>query len=142
HRLRMPDGRIKYVYENCETEFDEAGKPLLSLGTIQDISVAHLAQQELANLARIVQTSRDFIGMASPDGRITFINEAGRKMISFPGNLATETWFIDDLYMEADRLRIKQEVIPALLEQGEWKGELNMQVFGSDDFILTFCDSF
>jgi PAS domain S-box-containing protein len=142
HRLRMPDGRIKYVYENCQTDFDDTGKPLLSLGTIQDITVAHQAQQELANLARIVQTSRDFIGMASPDGRIVFINEAGRKMINFPGNLATESWFIDDLYIESDRQRIKQEVIPGLLEQGEWKGELNMQVFGTDDIILSFCDSF
>jgi signal transduction histidine kinase/ActR/RegA family two-component response regulator len=142
HRLRMADGRIKYVYENCQTDFDEAGNPLLSLGTIQDISVAHQAQQELANLARIVQTSKDFIGMANPEGRVVFINDAGRKMINFDANLAITPWYIQDLYIAEDQQRIQQEVIPALLELGEWSGELRMQVFGSDDVILSFCDSF
>ena len=143
HRLQMPDGRVKYVYENCETEFDNSGRPLLSLGTIQDISVAHQSQQELANLARIVQTSKDFIGMANPDGRITFINEAGRKMINFEGNLATEKWFIPDLYIERDQAQIQQVLIPSLLDQGEWRGELKLKVGGSEAAsILTFCDCF
>lgn len=143
HRLQMPDGRIKYVYENCQTEFDDTGKPLLSLGTIQDITVAHQSQQELANLARIVQTSKDFIGMANADGRIIFINEAGRKMINFDGDLAAESWFIPDLYLEPDQERINQEVIPALLEKGEWRGELKMKANSRDaGHILTFCDCF
>ncbi|HEX5338804.1 MAG TPA: PAS domain-containing protein, partial [Gallionella sp.] len=37
HRLRLPDGRIKYVHEHCESYFDD-GKPLRSLGTVQDIT--------------------------------------------------------------------------------------------------------
>ena len=143
HRLKMPDGRIKYVYENCQTDFDEQGEPLLSLGTIQDISVAHQSQQELANLARIVQASKDFIGMATPDGRITFINDAGRQMIQFSGNLATEAWYIPDLYVESDQKRIAQDLFPALMQQGVWQGELQMKVAGSDaQTVLTFCDGF
>ncbi len=38
HRLLMKDGSIKYVHEQCETTFDADGKPLRSLGTVQDIS--------------------------------------------------------------------------------------------------------
>lgn len=143
HRLKMPDGRIKYVYENCQTDFDAQGNALLSLGTIQDITVAHQAQQELANLARIVQTSKDFIGMATPDGRITFINTAGREMIRFSGNLATEQWYIPDLYVDGDRHRIAQDLIPSLMEQGVWRGELQLKVAGDDSqVVLTFCDCF
>ena len=47
HRLLMPDGRIKYVKENCETTFDSNGEPLLSTGTIQDITTEHKAVEEL-----------------------------------------------------------------------------------------------
>ncbi len=47
HRLRMPDGRIKYVHERCETDYGDDGKPLRSLGTVQDISAQHLAEEEL-----------------------------------------------------------------------------------------------
>jgi len=38
HRLQMKDGRIKIVNEQCDTYFDEAGKPLRSVGVVQDIT--------------------------------------------------------------------------------------------------------
>ena len=47
HRLQFPDGRIKYVHERCETLFDENGKPLASLGTVQDITARQIAENAL-----------------------------------------------------------------------------------------------
>lgn len=38
HRMLMPDGRIKWVSERGYTAFDSNGKPLKSLGTVQDIT--------------------------------------------------------------------------------------------------------
>ncbi|QOP40742.1 PocR ligand-binding domain-containing protein [Sulfurimonas marina] len=38
HRLLMNDGRIKWVEEQCETEFDSQGNALKSIGTVYDIS--------------------------------------------------------------------------------------------------------
>jgi signal transduction histidine kinase len=38
HRISMKDGRVKWVEEKCETVFDKDGIPLLSNGTIQDIT--------------------------------------------------------------------------------------------------------
>jgi PAS domain S-box-containing protein len=46
HRLLMPDGRIKYVSEACETICDDAGQPLSSFGTVQDITAIIALQQE------------------------------------------------------------------------------------------------
>lgn len=45
HRLQMGDGRIKYVEEQCETEFDANGRPLVSRGTTQDVTERVLAEQ-------------------------------------------------------------------------------------------------
>lgn len=47
YRLQMPDGRIKYVREQCETTYDAGGTPLLSQGTVQDIT-----EQKEAELRR------------------------------------------------------------------------------------------
>jgi PAS domain S-box-containing protein len=47
HRLLMPDGRIKHVKEHCETTFDTNGEPLISIGTIQDITEEHTSREEL-----------------------------------------------------------------------------------------------
>jgi PAS domain S-box-containing protein len=38
HRLLMKDGSVKYVNERCKTEYDDDGRPLRSLGTVQDIT--------------------------------------------------------------------------------------------------------
>ena len=49
HRLRLADGTIKWVEERCVTDFDAAGAPLVSRGTIQDIT--ERKQIELAVVA-------------------------------------------------------------------------------------------
>lgn len=47
HRLLMQDGTVKYVNERCETIFDEGGRPLRSIGTVQDITERKRAQVAL-----------------------------------------------------------------------------------------------
>jgi PAS domain S-box-containing protein/putative nucleotidyltransferase with HDIG domain len=55
HRLCMADGRIKYVHGVCETHFDEAGHPLRSVGTVQDITQQHLTEQALNRTNRALK---------------------------------------------------------------------------------------
>jgi two-component system CheB/CheR fusion protein len=38
HRLLMKDGRVKYVNEICRTEYSQDGKPIRSVGVIQDVT--------------------------------------------------------------------------------------------------------
>jgi len=47
HRLLMNDGSIKYVDENCETTFSDSGIPLISYGTVQDVTQSVEAKIEI-----------------------------------------------------------------------------------------------
>ncbi len=38
HRLLFPDGHIKHVFQHCESEYDNNGKPIRTIGTVQDIT--------------------------------------------------------------------------------------------------------
>ncbi|WP_196141119.1 PAS domain S-box protein [Aliikangiella sp. G2MR2-5] len=49
HRLLMKDGRVKWVEERCNTEFDENDEPLVSRGTVQDVTDLYLAQKAVKN---------------------------------------------------------------------------------------------
>lgn len=51
HRLPCADGRIKYVKQQCENRFDDAGRPLSSVGTVQDITAQHEHEQQLEYIA-------------------------------------------------------------------------------------------
>ena len=59
HRLLMPDGRVKFVHERCETRYDADGHPTVSLGTVQDITERRQAEQtRLALEAQLRQAQK------------------------------------------------------------------------------------
>lgn len=47
HRLLMEDGRVKWINEKCNTYYDEQGKPIRSVGTMQDISAIKEVEEQL-----------------------------------------------------------------------------------------------
>lgn len=51
YQLKTADGRIKFLQERCETQFSRDGSPLLSMGTIQDISERKENEEHIAYLA-------------------------------------------------------------------------------------------
>ncbi len=50
HRLLMRDGRIKWVHERCASDFDADGKPIRSVGTVQDVTALQQAERALKQL--------------------------------------------------------------------------------------------
>ncbi|MEE9571480.1 MAG: PAS domain-containing sensor histidine kinase, partial [Candidatus Neomarinimicrobiota bacterium] len=46
HRLLLKDGTPKFVNESCETFYDNAGKAVRSVGTVQDITKRRRAEEE------------------------------------------------------------------------------------------------
>lgn len=70
HRLRMPDGRIKHVLEQCATHYSPDGKSLRSVGTVQDITERTIAENRLVEskslLRGIIESTTDFIWSVDP----------------------------------------------------------------------------
>ncbi len=54
-RLQMQDGRTKYALEKCETTYDDSGKPLRSLGTIQDNTASKLVEHVLRDQRQVLE---------------------------------------------------------------------------------------
>lgn len=71
HRLLLPDGRIKFVQERCETEYDAAGKALHSLGTVQDITERRQAQErDAAHLRKLHRLSELSMRLSGEPGAV------------------------------------------------------------------------
>lgn len=105
HRLKMSDGRIKWVEERCYSEFDADGKPLRSVGTVQDITKLKQAEFDLGKSESLFRTLAQVapVGIFRTDlaGNCIYVNEnfceiAGVDMNAALGNGWTAAIHPDD----------------------------------------------
>ncbi|MGE5339138.1 MAG: PAS domain S-box protein [Gemmatimonadota bacterium] len=101
HRLQPRDGRIKWVRERCETHYDERGRPLRSLGTVQDITRQMNAERESGRayelLQFIIDACPDWIFAKDLNHRFVMVNRAfaqaqGLTQVDMIGRSDTEFW--------------------------------------------------
>ncbi len=55
HRLKMSDGRVKYVHEKCKSYFDRDGKAVRSVGTVHEITERKKTEDELARVQGMLE---------------------------------------------------------------------------------------
>jgi diguanylate cyclase (GGDEF)-like protein/PAS domain S-box-containing protein len=81
HRLLMSDGSVKYVEEKCESYFNEDGKAVKSLGTVQDItelkSIELKLKKTLSFLGsyELAMNESSIVSKADLKGNITYVND-------------------------------------------------------------------
>jgi diguanylate cyclase (GGDEF)-like protein/PAS domain S-box-containing protein len=60
HRVVREDGTVTYVHTHCETLYDASGKPLRSLGTMQDVTATVLTEISLRESEERFRTIADY----------------------------------------------------------------------------------
>ncbi|MFQ5799965.1 MAG: PAS domain S-box protein, partial [Bacteroidota bacterium] len=74
HRIVLPDGSERIVHEHAQVTFDEAGKPIRMIGTVQDITDRKHAEEQLRKLSQAVEFSPSSIIITDSDGTIEYVN--------------------------------------------------------------------
>lgn len=73
HRLLMPDGRVKYVQERGETFYNDEGKAVKSIGSVQDVTEHKMAEFEMVEAMVTAEdasrTKSDFLANMSHEIR-------------------------------------------------------------------------
>jgi PAS domain S-box-containing protein len=75
---------------------------------------------------RLVENAGQGIGMAHPDGTITYANPALRCLLDLPVNAAYNDYSFNHFYSGENSRRLREEVLPTLLQTGQWTGELEL----------------
>jgi PAS domain S-box-containing protein len=82
-RIIRPDGSVRWVRDRGRQVFDAEGKPELMTGAVVDITESRQAQEEIARLAAIVESSPDAIVLQSIDGKILSWNVGAEKIFGY-----------------------------------------------------------
>ncbi len=78
HRLLMDDDRVKWVKEQCRTEFDDNGRPVHSTGIVQDITELREVQDRYRLL---YNTMNQGVIYQDNEGNITSCNPAAERIL-------------------------------------------------------------
>ena len=106
----------------------EVGARVLELSFVngqlaREIKERRRMEDELRKLASVVESSSDFIGIATMEGRVTFVNPAGRRMVGMDPDAPLNDIQIHDFMVDAGLQRSRNETVPALMQDGRWDGE-------------------
>ncbi|MDH4261678.1 MAG: EAL domain-containing protein [Spirochaetia bacterium] len=82
HRLLLANGKIKWVREQCSSYFDESGKPLKSIGAVQDITDQKKAQENL-RVASVAFETHEAILITNTKVEIIKVNQAFTEITGF-----------------------------------------------------------
>ena len=140
-QLRGADGGYRWFLTRAAPIFDENGHVSKWFGTNTDVTRQKENEASLTRLAAVVESSRDFIGLADREFRPFFLNRGGRAMVGFDDrDVAAAT--IPEFFMPDQIARVETEVIPALMDQGAWQGELDFRNFNTGQAIPVYYDIF
>ncbi|GJE59415.1 PAS domain S-box protein [Methylobacterium trifolii] len=142
YRLRHHTGVYRWTLGRAMPIRDAEGRIERWFGTCTDIEDLKQAETEARKLAAIVETSKDFIGLAAQDGRISHLNEAALALLGLPDLAAARALRIADFFTPESRSVLDDVVMPAVGRDGWWEGELTFRHFGTGEPITVLYNIF
>ncbi|WP_167761183.1 SpoIIE family protein phosphatase [Geodermatophilus sp. DF01_2] len=85
---------------------------------------------QVARFRAIAEQTTDLVAMADADGRVTYLNPAGRRIVGLAPDQDLPTTAVVDVLTAASRDLLRSRAVPAAREVGAWAGEL--EVLGAD----------
>lgn len=123
HRIVLPDGTTRQVYEQGEVTRNDTGEPIRMVGTVQDVTEAREATQQLRLAACVFEHTAEGILVTDPDGTILDINRGFSEITGYRR---------EDVLGENPRIlksgrheeAFYHGLWSSLLESGAWQGEI------------------
>ena len=131
--LTIRENETRIISTKKTRYVDKKGTNFL-IGTIRDITDKKKAEANNQMLLSLIETSDDFIGLASLEGKPIYLNELGKKMIGIetdedlPNNIAH---FFPEHYQSV----IENEHLPTITKKNKWQGESLFKNFKTGDLI-------
>jgi len=92
-----------------------------------EITQRKMADEERERLNEILETTSDLVAIATLDGKLRYINAAGRHLLGLETEADITRHVIADVHPAWAARIIFEEAIPAALERGLWQGESAIQ---------------
>jgi PAS domain S-box-containing protein len=143
-QIQSRDAALQQAHDELEKRVSQRTQELSTANQLlkQQIAERLQAEEEQQKLAALVQNSRDFIGMATLDGRAFFLNEAGRRIIGMDPQEDLLGTAIESCFPEESRSQLREVILPTVLNTGLWEGETQLRHFVSGQKVPVYMSAF
>jgi PAS domain S-box-containing protein len=135
YRVRHPDGRLLWLDSRGRTTFEEdaegARRPVVLRGALLDVS-------EQKRFLEVVRQAPNFVAVCGPDLTLDFVNEAGRHLIGQEGVDISQVNLVA-CFQPDEQQYLHETVLPTVLREGQWTGELNLRHGGNGALLPVEC---
>ncbi|WP_104202565.1 PAS domain S-box protein [Billgrantia saliphila] len=125
YRFRAKDGHYVWFETTSRTRRDpHTGELLDILCVSRDVGRRIRAEANRERLARVVESTTDYVLFVDGNERVFYSNEAARRLLGLPREGLDVR--LEQVYMPASLAILRDIVLPAVARYGSWSGELEM----------------
>jgi PAS domain S-box-containing protein len=140
-RIRNGQGQWRWM-DTTATAFHTASGDVRAVMISRDITDRLEMEVERRRLVSVVENSSEFVAMIAADGRILFLNDAGKRMIGVAGDAEALSLTIFDCLAPEDSQDMRFKVVPAVSRSGHWDGDFRLRHFETSARISTLAHVF
>ncbi|WP_373181658.1 PAS domain S-box protein [Halomonas campaniensis] len=127
YRFRARDGHYVWFETTSRTRRDPATGELIDILCVsRDVSRRIRAEANRERLARVVESTTDYVLFVDGEERIFSSNEAARRLLARPLQEGGEAR-LALAYTPDSLAELREIVLPAVARYGSWSGELEMR---------------
>ncbi|WP_293853161.1 PAS domain S-box protein [uncultured Alsobacter sp.] len=119
-------GPHRFYINNAAPIRDAAGAIVGGVVVELDVTERQAEDRQRQLLQQLVETIPDLVALADPDGRVTYMNRGGRRMLGVPEGEDVSAVDLPSCVAPEQRPRLETEVRPAIERTGTWTGEMRL----------------
>jgi two-component system, sensor histidine kinase and response regulator len=130
HRI-VANGELRWVRERANVRFDPSGQAVFAVGTVQDVTERHLAEEQLSKLSLAIEQSPHSIVITNTRAEIEYVNDT---FVSNTGYLREEAIGYNPSLLHSNQTPRETyiEMWTTLAKGKTWRGEfINQRKDGS-----------
>ena len=124
---RGDDGRIRWIAVRSQPLLID-GQVAGQVGTVEDVTERGEQERARQTLTAIFDMTPDFVCQANEQGHITYLNPAARARLGLTPTASLEDARISDYFTAEQLTRYQNDVLPAALRDGHWRGRIAVQL--------------